>query len=72
MNARSRTTSALLAATLAVPSFTADLPGSKDPAGLKRYTGSDLIAYRAPKLDEFLLPLGPPTQFSPASVVRQK
>jgi OmpA-OmpF porin, OOP family len=39
----------------------ADLPGSKDPAGIKRYAGSEIIGYRAPKFDEFLLPLGPPT-----------
>ena len=43
----------------------ADLPGSKDPPGTKRYTGSEIIGYRAPKFDEFLLPLAPPTQFSP-------
>ena len=43
----------------------ADIPGSKDPAGMKRYAGSEIIGYRAPKFDEFLLPLGPPTQLSP-------
>jgi OOP family OmpA-OmpF porin len=43
----------------------ADLPNSKDPPGMKRYTGSEIIGYRAPKFDEFLLPLGPPTEFSP-------
>lgn len=47
------------------PARSADVPGSKDPAGIKRYTGSELIGYRAPKFDEFLLPLGPPTQGSP-------
>jgi OOP family OmpA-OmpF porin len=45
----------------------ADLPGSKDPAGIKRYTGSEIIAYRGPKFDEFLLPLGPPVTFGPVS-----
>lgn len=39
----------------------ADVPGSKDPAGMKRYEGSELIGYRAPKFDEFLIPLGRPT-----------
>jgi len=43
----------------------ADLPNSKDPPGMKRYTGSEIIGYRAPKFDEFLLPLGAPTDFSP-------
>jgi OmpA-OmpF porin, OOP family len=42
-----------------------DLPNSKDPAGMKRYQGSELIGYRAPKFDEYLLPLGPPTGTEP-------
>ena len=45
----------------------ADIPNSKDPAGIKRYTGSEIIAYRGPKFDEFLLPLGPPVTFGPVS-----
>jgi OmpA-OmpF porin, OOP family len=45
----------------------ADLPGSKDPPGLKRYEGSEIIGYRAPRFDEFLLPLGPATAFAPAA-----
>jgi OmpA-OmpF porin, OOP family len=45
----------------------ADLPGSKDPAGMKRYQGSEIIGYRAPKFDEFLLPLGPSTSFDPVA-----
>lgn len=40
----------------------ADVAGGKDPEGLKRYENSELIAYRAPKVDEFLLPLGSPTK----------
>jgi hypothetical protein len=32
---------------------------------MKRYDGSEIIGYREPKFDEFLLPLGPPTQQSP-------
>lgn len=47
------------------PSLAADLPGSRDPAGMKRYEGSEIIGYRAPKFDEFLLPLGTPTAFVP-------
>jgi outer membrane protein OmpA-like peptidoglycan-associated protein len=49
-----------------VAAAAADLPGSKDPPGMKRYEGSEIIGYRAPKFDEFLLPLGPPTSLSPA------
>lgn len=41
----------------------ADEIGSRDPAGLKRYEGSEIIGYRAPKFDEFVLPLGGPTDF---------
>jgi len=45
---------------IAAAGIAADIPGSKDPAGIKRYVGSEIIGYRAPKFDEFLLPLGPP------------
>ena len=41
-----------------------DVPDSKDPAGMKRYEGSEIIGYRAPKFDEYLLPLGKPTSMS--------
>ena len=51
---------------LALCGIAADVPGSKDPPGLRRYAGSDMIGYRAPKFDEFLLPLGPPTGASAA------
>ena len=40
----------------------ADVQGAQDPAGMKRYEGSEIIGYRGPKFDEFLLPLGPPTE----------
>jgi outer membrane protein OmpA-like peptidoglycan-associated protein len=50
--------------------FAADLSGSKDPPGMKRYEGSEIIGYRAPKFDEFLLPLGPPTQLAPAAYAK--
>jgi hypothetical protein len=29
-----------------------DLPNSKDPAGMKRYEGSEIIGYRASMFDE--------------------
>jgi len=44
----------------------ADVPGSKDPPEMRRYSGSELIGYREPKFDEFLLPLGPPTSVAPS------
>lgn len=50
-----------------VPSvFAADVPGSKDPPGMKRYEGSEIIGYHAPKFDEYVLPLGLATSFGPA------
>jgi len=50
---------------VALPALGADLPGSQDPPGLKRYAASEIIGYRAPKFDEFLLPLGRPTSVAP-------
>jgi OOP family OmpA-OmpF porin len=32
---------------------------------MRRYEGSEIIGFREPKFDEFLLPLGPPTSQSP-------
>jgi outer membrane protein OmpA-like peptidoglycan-associated protein len=58
-----RATSLLL--TLAALGSAADLPGSKDPPGMKRYEGSEIIGYRAPKFDEYVLPLSAPTEVSP-------
>src|SRR2546426_7579316 len=49
----------------AIPALAADLPGSQDPPGMRRYEGSEIIGYRAPRFEEFLLPLGPPTSLSP-------
>ena len=51
----------LFSLTFRIVTPAADVPGSKDPAGMKRYEGSEIIGYREPKFDEFLLPLGPPT-----------
>jgi hypothetical protein len=47
-----------------------DLPDSKDPAGMKRHEGSEPIGYRAPKFDEYLLPLGPSTNAEPPHTKR--
>lgn len=62
---RSFTTLALLALVFTLSAAAADLAGSQDPPGVKRFAGSEIIGYRAPRFDEFLLPLGPPTQGSP-------
>lgn len=43
----------------------ADLPGSKDPPGMKRYEGSEIIGYREPKFEEYVVPLGAPTVMNP-------
>src|SRR5437016_10985025 len=54
------------------PTLGADLPGSQDPPDMRRYAGSEIIGYRAPKFDEFLLPLGPPSSFSaPVAYAKQ-
>jgi OmpA-OmpF porin, OOP family len=65
-------TPGLLALALALSGSAADIPGSKDPPGVKRYTGSEIIGYHAPKFDEFLLPLGPPTQLSPPGYAKSQ
>ena len=39
---------------------------------MKRYEGSELIGYRAPRFDEYLLPLGPPSNFSPRVYEKSK
>jgi OOP family OmpA-OmpF porin len=51
----------LIGVSFATTTPAADVRGSHDPAGMKRYEGSELIGYRGPKFDEFLIPLGPPT-----------
>lgn len=51
----------LLALLVPLCVIAAYLAGSKDPPDVKRYEGSEIIGYRAPKFDEFLLPLGPST-----------
>lgn len=48
----------------------ADLEGSKDPPGMKRYEGSEIIGYSAPKFDEYLVPLSPPTAMSPPAYTK--
>jgi OmpA-OmpF porin, OOP family len=43
----------------------ADLAGSKDPPGMKRYEGSVIIGYREPKFDEYVVPLSAPEELNP-------
>ena len=49
-----------------------DIPGSKDPEGMKRYEGSSIVAYRAPDYNEFLLPLGRITDLFPTKYSKSK
>lgn len=70
MNIRTGSTFGVLALALGLNGRAADVPGSKDPAGVRRYTGSEIIGYHAPKFDEFLLPLGPPTALSPPAYAK--
>jgi OmpA-OmpF porin, OOP family len=70
MNLRTASALGLLAVALALNGPAADVPGSKDPAGVKRYTGSEIIGYHPPQFDQFLLPLGPPTTFSPLAYAK--
>jgi len=62
----------MVCATLVVPGSAQDVADSKDPAGMKRYEGSELIGYRGPKFDEYLLPLGPPTEMEPPAYQKSK
>ncbi|WP_367871639.1 OmpA family protein [Luteolibacter sp. Populi] len=55
--------SSLLASFLLLSASAADIPGSKDPAGLKRYEGSNLIGFQAPKQDEYFLSKGKTREF---------
>ncbi|MES2706554.1 MAG: OmpA family protein [Verrucomicrobiota bacterium] len=41
----------------------ADLPGSRDPAGLKRYEGATIIGYQAPKQEEYFFSQGKSRDF---------
>src|SRR5579884_1196951 len=50
--------SGILAILATISVLAADLPGSKDPPGMKRYEGSEIIGYRPARFDEYLLPLG--------------
>ena len=50
--------------------FAADVPDSKDPAGMKRYEGSEIIGYHAPKFEEYVLPLSAPQGVHPATYAK--
>jgi outer membrane protein OmpA-like peptidoglycan-associated protein len=49
----------VLAATLVAQTPLKDVPGSKDPAGVKRYEGSSIIGYKFEKFGEYAFLLGP-------------
>ncbi len=70
MNVRISSALGLLALALSFHGRAADVPGSQDPAGVKRYTGSEIIGYHAPTFEEFLLPLGPPTELAPPAYAK--
>ena len=53
----------LLFSSLSTSVFAADLPGSKDPAEIKRYEGSQIIRYEHVAFDKFTVPLGKMTRF---------
>ena len=69
MSKRALTLLSLMVA-LRFAALAADLPGSKDPPGMKRYEGSEIIGYREPRFDEFLVPMGPPTSQDPPNMQR--
>ncbi|HLJ48083.1 MAG TPA: OmpA family protein [Bryobacteraceae bacterium] len=62
----------LLPFLLVWPAVAADLPGSQDPPQMKRYAGSEIIGYRAPKFDEFVLPLGVPSKLDPPAYAKSQ
>ena len=57
---------------LVLPAIAADLPGSQDPPLMKRYAGSEIIGYRAPRFDEYVMPLGKPTSLDPPAYVKSQ
>jgi outer membrane protein OmpA-like peptidoglycan-associated protein len=62
----SKKTLILLVAALimvAKPCTAADLPGSKDPASIKRYEGTEIMRYEQFKYDQLIVPMGKMTKF---------
>jgi outer membrane protein OmpA-like peptidoglycan-associated protein len=57
---------------IAFPAIAADMPGSQDPPLMKRYAGSEIIGYRAPRFDEYVMPLGKPTSLDPPAYVKSQ
>ncbi len=43
--------------------FGADVPGSQDPAGLQRWTGSSIVGYQSPRQDEYYYSTGSSRSF---------
>lgn len=46
-----------------VSALAADIPGAKDPAGIMRYEGTEIVRFEQIKFDRFVLPLGKMTKF---------
>lgn len=55
--------SLLLITLFSTPVFSEDIKGSKDPYGLKRYDGSEIIRYEEKSFDEYTVPLGKLTKY---------
>ena len=55
--------SVLILISFAKPAVAADLPGSKDPAQIKRYEDTEIIRYEQVKFDQLTVPLGKMTAF---------
>ena len=53
----------ILSLVLSCSSFAADVPGAKDPAGIKRYEGSEIVRYEQLTFDRYILPLGKMLKF---------
>jgi outer membrane protein OmpA-like peptidoglycan-associated protein len=49
----------LCLAAIPLVALAADLPGSRDPSGLKRFQGSDIIAYATIPYDQYVMARGP-------------
>ncbi len=49
--------------TFPILSFAADIPGSRDPEGIKRYEGTEIVRYEKLAYEKFVVPLGKMTKW---------
>lgn len=54
---------AILTLIISAPAFAEDLPNSKDPAGIKRYEGAEIVRFENISFDQYTVPLGRMTKF---------